>query len=71
MARQQASTRAPTGSRFKFIGETIAELKKVTWPTRQETIYLTTLVVVVSVAIAIALWLFDLGFAKLMEVILF
>ena len=35
-------------NRFKFVGETVAELKKVTWPTRQEAIYLTTLVLIFS-----------------------
>ena len=35
-------------NRFKFVGETVAELKKVTWPSRQEAIYLTTLVLIFS-----------------------
>ena len=42
-----APTTAKT-SRFKFVGDTVAELKKVTWPTRQEAVYLTTLVLVFS-----------------------
>ncbi len=71
MARQQATAKTRTGSRFKFVGETVAELKKVTWPTRQEATYLTTLVVVAATAIALMLWLFDLGFSELMGIILF
>ncbi len=31
-------------ARFKFISETVAELKKVTWLSRQEALYLTGLV---------------------------
>jgi len=56
--------------RFRFIGETISELRKVVWPTRQEATYLTTIVIVVTVAVAITLWVIDLGFAELMNVIL-
>ena len=56
--------------RLKFIGETISELRKVVWPTRQETTYLTTIVIVVTVAMAITLWVIDLGFSEVMNVIL-
>ena len=57
--------------RFSFIGETISELRKVVWPTRQEATYLTTIVIVVTVAVAITLWLIDVGFSEVMNVILF
>ena len=57
--------------RFSFIGETIAELRKVVWPTRQEATYLTTIVIVVTVAVAITLWVIDVGFSEVMNVILF
>jgi len=56
--------------RLKFIGETISELRKVVWPTRQEATYLTTIVIVVTVAMAITLWVIDLGFSEVMNVIL-
>jgi preprotein translocase subunit SecE len=68
--RRQVSTKGQEKQRFKFVGETVAELKKVVWPTRQETTYLTTIVIVVAVAVAITLWVVDLGFSKLMNVIL-
>lgn len=35
----------------RFIEEVIAELKKVTWPTRDETIKLTVVVIVISVIV--------------------
>jgi preprotein translocase subunit SecE len=38
----------------KFMAEVVAELKKVTWPTRQETIKLT--MVVISVTLIIGLF---------------
>ncbi len=57
--------------RFSFIGETIAELRKVVWPTRQEATYLTTIVIVVTVAMAITLWVIDVGFSEVMNAILF
>ncbi len=65
MARNQGE------SRFKFVGETIAELKKVTWPTRQEATYLTTIVIIAAAAVAMALWGIDISFAKLMDWMLF
>jgi preprotein translocase subunit SecE len=64
------STKSQGKQRFKFVGDTIAELRKVTWPTRQEATYLTTIVIIVTIIMAIILWVFDLGFAELMNIIL-
>ena len=47
--------------------ETVGELKKVTWPTRQEAINMTIIVVVVMTATAIFFWAIDLGAAKLIS----
>jgi preprotein translocase subunit SecE len=55
------------GSRFKFIGETIAELKKVVWLSRREAIYLTGLVLVAAIAAGLFLGAFDFGFAQLVN----
>ena len=52
---------------FSFFGEVIGELKKVTWPTREETTRLTILVISVSVAIGIILGVIDLGFSRLFD----
>lgn len=41
------------------------------WPTRQEATYLTTIVIVVTVVVAIILWVIDVGFSEVMNVILF
>ena len=56
-----------SGSKFKFIGETISELKKVVWLSRREVIYLTTLVLIVAVAAALILGAVDYGFAHLVN----
>lgn len=69
--RQQASLKKSRGSRFRFFGETVAELRKVAWPTRRETIYLTSIVIVVTVIMAMVLWVIDYGFAELIGFILF
>lgn len=50
------------GPARKFFGDIISELKKVTWPTREETTRLTVAVVVVSIAIGLALGGIDIGF---------
>ncbi len=38
---------------IKFIGEVASELKKVTWPTRAETVKLTVVVLAISVIVGI------------------
>ena len=55
------------GIRFKFIGETIAELKKVVWLSRREMAYLTGLVLLVSIAMGIILGIVDFAFTKLVN----
>jgi preprotein translocase subunit SecE len=45
----------------------VAELKKVTWPSRDEVVRLTLVVIVVSVAVGALLGTADLIFAWLME----
>ncbi len=50
---------------FRFIGEVRDELDKVTWPTREETIRLSRIVLVVTIASAIVLGLLSLLFSEL------
>ncbi|MEE8373781.1 MAG: preprotein translocase subunit SecE [Dehalococcoidia bacterium] len=69
--RQQASLKKSRGSRFRLFGETISELRKVVWPTRREATYLTSIVIVVTVIVALVLWLIDYGFSELIGFILF
>jgi len=50
-----------------FFSDTIAEMKKVTWLTRREVVYLTGLVLIVAIAAAVVLGLIDLGFSQLIN----
>lgn len=55
--------------RFRYISEIIVELKKVVWPSRQEAIRLTMMVIAVSVAVGLALGILDYGFTQLTKLI--
>lgn len=55
------------GSRFRFITNIISELRKVTWPTRQEAIRLTIMVLIVCAVVGVFLALADFGFARLVR----
>jgi preprotein translocase subunit SecE len=55
---------------FSFIGDAFIELKRVVWPTKEETFRLSVMVVVVSVAAGIFLGLVDLLFTEFFDVIL-
>ncbi len=50
-----------------FISGTIAELKKVVWLSRREVVYLTALVLIVTIAVGIVLGAIDFGFSKLVS----
>ena len=56
-----------SGSRFRFISDIIAELKKVVWLTRREAIYLTALVLIVAIITGIVLGGLDYGFTELVN----
>lgn len=57
--------KVPTIAPIQFLKEVIAELKKVTWPTRAETIQLTAVVVVVSLGVALYIGGLDFLFLTL------
>ena len=64
---QEAAKRAFS---LKIIGEVVSELRRVTWPTRQETMRLTMMVLAVAVAIGAFLGLIDLAFSRFFTAIL-
>ncbi len=68
--RPQTVTAKKRGSRFRFLGDTINELKKVVWLTRREAIYLTTLVLIVAIIAGIVLGTVDFGFSSLIDKLL-
>jgi preprotein translocase SecE subunit len=64
---RQAGAAKRSGSRFRFIGETISELRKVVWLNRREALYLTALVLVVAGAVGVLLGALDYGFTRLVD----
>jgi preprotein translocase subunit SecE len=53
-----------------YYRETVGELRKVSWPTRDEAMNLTTIVVIVLVAMAIFLGVIDLIGERLLQLAL-
>ena len=66
----RSATAKRSGPRFRFISETIAELKKVVWLTRREAAYLTVLVLIVAITTGLVLGIIDYGFTKLVNDVL-
>jgi preprotein translocase subunit SecE len=65
--KRTATTTKRSGSRFKFFGEIIAELRKAVWPTRQEAIRLTIIVIFICLVVGLILMAMDYGFTRLMK----
>lgn len=58
----------PVGQQsLSFIGESVAEARKVVWPTRKETIQTTLVVFVLVVIMAAFLAVVDIGFAYMVQ----
>ena len=53
-----------------YILASIAEMKKVTWPTKKETYNYTLLVIGISLVMAAFLGALDYGFSKLFELLI-
>ena len=51
---------------LKFLKEVRSELKRVVWPTRQEAVRLTTVVIIVSVLVGIYIGALDYILTKIM-----
>jgi preprotein translocase subunit SecE len=58
-----------SSSRFRFIGDIIAELKKVVWLSRREAVYLTALVIIVAASVGAILGALDFGLSKIIDLI--
>jgi len=57
-------------SLIRYFKETRAELRKVTWPTREEAMRLTLVVIVTILVMAVILGLLDYIYAKLIDLII-
>ena len=53
---------------FQFLKEVKNEMLKVVWPSRQETIRMTILVIAFSLVVSLFLGAVDYGFTKLLEI---
>lgn len=55
---------------IKYLKETRAELRKVSWPSREEALNLTAIVMAVTMAMAVFLGVMDYVFSKLFSLII-
>jgi preprotein translocase subunit SecE len=54
----------------KYLKEVRAETRKVTWPSRQEVLRLSTIVVIVLIVMSAFMAIVDFGFSRLMQAII-
>ncbi len=68
MLKQRAAvSKTSSVSKLNFFSDTLSELKKVTWLSRREVIYLSGIVLLVTIVVGIFLALVDFGFTRLIE----
>ncbi len=65
-AKARVKEKAPPDSE-KGLRGVIAELRKVVWPSRRDVLYLTLLVITITLAAGIVLGFIDLGFAEFIK----
>ena len=54
----------------KYLSETIDELRHVSWPSRQDTIKLTVIVIAISIVVAFYVGGLDFAFTNLLKLII-
>ncbi len=69
-AGQQVTANKPDNAIVRYFKETRAEIRKVTWPTREEATNLTAIVLGVTLVMALFLGAVDFIFASLIRVII-
>ncbi len=69
-AAKTASQQGWIGKSIQFLREVKAELKKVTWPSRKQTIGSTVVVLVLVMIVALFLGMVDMGLSALARVVL-
>ena len=70
MAKKKTTTRKQPNAVQRYYRETVGELRKVSWPTREEAINLTTITLVVIVLMSAFLGTLDYIFNQIFAVIL-
>ena len=66
----KAETEKKENRIVKYFREARAEMRKVTWPTRQEALHLTGIVLAVTVAMSIVLWVLDILFTGVVSALI-
>ena len=65
-SKKESTKSAPAKkSRFRFFADVVAELRKAHWPTRQEALRLSIMVLVVCIIVGAILGALDWAFARL------
>ena len=62
-----ATASKPKNAVANYISETIAELKKVTWLSRRDLLYLSGLVLIVTIVVGVILGIIDFGFSEFIK----
>ncbi len=71
MSKKEETVAVPQANPLsEYIRETRGELRKVTWPTREEAWRLTAIVLAVTAAFAVFLWATDSLFSNLIRAII-
>jgi preprotein translocase subunit SecE len=71
MSAEQAESSGSVVSKCRsYVSESIAELKKISHPTRQQTVQATLVTLVIVVFVAFCLFILDVIFGKLMQAII-
>ena len=66
---QKRVARKKQNALVRYYRETVAELRKVSWPTRREATNLTVIVVIVVVILVIILGTLDVAFSSLLSLV--
>jgi len=70
MRRQAVAGRPVVSKVVNYVREVMSELRKVVWPTREETRRLTVMVIIIAGAVGVFLGAIDLGFTHLVNLFL-
>lgn len=70
MAKAQSASRRQPNAIVRFFRETVGELRKVSWPSREEASRLTIIVLVVLAVMGSLLGVLDFLFSKLIGLII-
>lgn len=68
--QETASSTYSIGNIKKFLREVKGELKKVTWPNRQQLTAYTSVVLITVILVSLLIWILDTSFAYLFHLFL-